>query len=467
MNTFLSRKPVLSQEGFIGREELLHWLADLLSRPSPQNCNLTGEPRSGKTSVLYQAYDRRIGLPPGAHGIYVWLRLAGLPDHQSGTFWRTMLVRLQDEQTRAGIERDVQVPQDEREIFDVLDETIELLVGEEDLKRLVFFIDDFDLLLAGIGSQDLDWLRSLATRYGEVLAFVITSSDSLVDLSDQLLAREQTSTAHAVSPFANMFHSRPLGLLTESEAVRLCREAAVSEGQPPLTEDEITFLLQEAGRHPAMLKVACGYLFEARADGESGQIYEDVRGDVRLDGQVSWLCRRLWERRSRVERDTLAALVEGKPVADEIVLTFLKKHLGLVERRCDNLTLFADAFAYWVGRELQKSEAPPVVAETAVSQAAVPAAGELNYIPEQRLAIVDEQEIRLTSLESRLLAYFLAHKNSVRTVDDLLSNVWGPGKTRAVVEKAVNRLRAKIEHDPKRPRFILNARGEGYLLRLD
>jgi len=76
------------------------------------------------------------------------------------------------------------------------------------------------------------------------------------------------------------------------------------------------------------------------------------------------------------------------------------------------------------------------------------------------------EEIRLTPLENRLLVYFLENVNVVCTTDELLKNIWGHNKTRAVVEKGVNRLRTKIEIDPKRPRFILSARGEGYLLRL-
>ena len=44
-------------------------------------------------------------------------------------------------------------------------------------------------------------------------------------------------------------------------------------------------------------------------------------------------------------------------------------------------------------------------------------------------------------------------------------NLVGAGKTRSVVEKGVSRLREKIEADPKRPRYLLSAWGEGYLLR--
>ncbi|MCA9925463.1 MAG: winged helix-turn-helix domain-containing protein, partial [Anaerolineales bacterium] len=89
-----------------------------------------------------------------------------------------------------------------------------------------------------------------------------------------------------------------------------------------------------------------------------------------------------------------------------------------------------------------------------------------DYIPASRtVRLSSGEEVRLTPLENRLLVYFLEHVNTVCTIDELLANVWGPNKSRGVVEKGVNRLRVKIEQDPKRPRFILSARGEGYLLR--
>jgi DNA-binding response OmpR family regulator len=136
----------------------------------------------------------------------------------------------------------------------------------------------------------------------------------------------------------------------------------------------------------------------------------------------------------------------------------LTRHLGLLEKREGELVLFADAFAYWVEQLLHAPK------DTAVP--APPVTDELLYDSQTRMVRVDGREVRLTSLEGRLLDYFLAHKNEVCTVENLLEDVWGPGKSRSVVEKAVNRLRTKVERDPKRPRFILSARGEGYLLRL-
>jgi DNA-binding winged helix-turn-helix (wHTH) protein len=88
-----------------------------------------------------------------------------------------------------------------------------------------------------------------------------------------------------------------------------------------------------------------------------------------------------------------------------------------------------------------------------------------QHEPDTRVLYIDERIVRLTKLENRMLRYFVEHANEVCTVEALLENVWGAGKTRSVVEKGVSRLREKIEVDPKRPRYLLSAWGEGYLLR--
>ena len=199
---FLSREPALKQTEFVGRTAEIDWMADKLGRQVPQNCNLVGEPRSGKTSLLYQVYEQEIGLPPGENGLYVWLRLAELPHHDSLSFWRLLAKRLCKAQVKAGLlPETMTIPtKDTDELFEALDECLEMLLEEAGLQRLVILIDDFDLLVweGGIGKRDLDWLRALATRYGRSLAFVIASTDALVTLIDSLTGPTD------VSPFANL-----------------------------------------------------------------------------------------------------------------------------------------------------------------------------------------------------------------------------------------------------------------------
>jgi hypothetical protein len=87
------------------------------------------------------------------------------------------------------------------------------------------------------------------------------------------------------------------------------------------------------------------------------------------------------------------------------------------------------------------------------------------HMPEEKKAVMGEKQVYLTPLENRILSYLMEHANKVCTTEELLENVWGAGRSRSAVEKGVSRLRIKIESDPARPRYILSAWGEGYLLR--
>lgn len=467
---FLGREPVAEAEDFMGRRAEIRWLADKLGREMPQNCNIVGEPRIGKSSLLQYVYRNQIGLPKGMNGVYVWLRLVELSDYSPDSFWHFVVKRVVHALKRHGLDVNDDVLNepnlDARDLFDALDEMLEQIIESGELARIILLIDDFDVLVyQGIQSRDLDWLRSLVTRYGEVLAFVISSTDSLVRLSERILQHEDESGRQMVSPFANIFHNLQMGLMSRADAEALCREAAVAEGVSALSEADIDFLLLEAGRHPAMLKIGVGYLFEAQRLSEPNEIYEDARSDFLFDGHVRWLSQNLFTRRTMEEKQALLELANDTAVTcDPIIINRLKRQLGLVEKRNGRLSLFSNAFQHWTQR--QKIEEP----ETEFDKETVDAAASeptFEYVaPSRTVRFSNGEEVRLTPLENRLLSYFLENANKVCTTDELLKNIWGSNKTRAVVEKAVNRLRTKIEVDQKRPRFILSARGEGYLLRI-
>lgn len=76
----------------------------------------------------------------------------------------------------------------------------------------------------------------------------------------------------------------------------------------------------------------------------------------------------------------------------------------------------------------------------------------------------DGQQIPLTPLEFDLLMTLAQSPAKVFTRDALLETVWGYRHTAdtRLVNVHVQRLRAKIEHDPDRPEILLTVRGIGY-----
>ena len=92
------------------------------------------------------------------------------------------------------------------------------------------------------------------------------------------------------------------------------------------------------------------------------------------------------------------------------------------------------------------------------------AVGGLEIDPGAFTVTRDGEEIALTATEFRLLLELARRPKQVFTRELLLELVWNYdylGDSR-LVDAAVQRLRAKIEDDPKQPKLIRTVRGVGY-----
>jgi two-component system OmpR family response regulator len=74
------------------------------------------------------------------------------------------------------------------------------------------------------------------------------------------------------------------------------------------------------------------------------------------------------------------------------------------------------------------------------------------------------REVALTAKEFDLLLFFARHPGRVYNRTELLDKVWGYGHDgyEHTVNSHINRLRAKIEADPAKPRHVLTVWGVGY-----
>lgn len=94
------------------------------------------------------------------------------------------------------------------------------------------------------------------------------------------------------------------------------------------------------------------------------------------------------------------------------------------------------------------------------------ALGELTIDFAQHRVTVANEEIDLTPIEYRLLAYLAQNSGRVVTQDLLLEHVWGEeyvGESH-LLQVNMNRLRRKIETDPTHPRYLITKMGVGYYL---
>jgi two-component system KDP operon response regulator KdpE len=86
---------------------------------------------------------------------------------------------------------------------------------------------------------------------------------------------------------------------------------------------------------------------------------------------------------------------------------------------------------------------------------------------EDRKVLRDGQEVHLTPIEFDLLRVLAQHPGRLVTQRQLLQEVWGPQYVDEshYLRVHVAHIRAKIESDPSRPRYLITEPGVGYRLR--
>jgi two-component system KDP operon response regulator KdpE len=101
--------------------------------------------------------------------------------------------------------------------------------------------------------------------------------------------------------------------------------------------------------------------------------------------------------------------------------------------------------------------------------AAVLQFGALRIDLARREAQGAEGEVHLTPLEYRVLASLARHLGSIVMQRQLIREVWGPERQddSRSLRVCIKNLRAKLEPDPRQPRYLVTDTGLGYRLRAD
>jgi len=102
-------------------------------------------------------------------------------------------------------------------------------------------------------------------------------------------------------------------------------------------------------------------------------------------------------------------------------------------------------------------------------QTAVLRLGEVQIDLARREAYGPQGELRLTPLEYRVLESLARHTGLIVRQAQLIREVWGPERQNDTgsLRVCMKNLRAKIEPDPRRPRYLVTEAGLGYRLRAD
>lgn len=89
---------------------------------------------------------------------------------------------------------------------------------------------------------------------------------------------------------------------------------------------------------------------------------------------------------------------------------------------------------------------------------------DLAIFPQQHKAVLDDEEVKLTGMEFRLLVLFAGHPGKVFNRDELLNELKGIDADvySRSIDILMSRLRQKLGDSPKQVRFIKTLRNVGY-----
>jgi DNA-binding response OmpR family regulator len=154
--------------------------------------------------------------------------------------------------------------------------------------------------------------------------------------------------------------------------------------------------------------------------------------------------------------------------SSDVPIVFLSAHNQLAER-VQGLQIGADDYIGKPFEPLELLARIEAVLRRRDTDTVVPLArlrqGDITLDPvEHKAFLANGRMADLTPIEFRLLYYLMKNAGRVLSADQILNKVWRyeDGSGNNLVAVYIRRLRAKIEHDVKHPRYIITLPNLGY-----
>ncbi len=435
-----------SPENFHGRETEIINIIRVITARNPDSYAIYGLRTVGKTTLL-----KYLMAPDGAlHDYEDYVA----PDYRPGGKSRLLFVYISFHQYQVGYGvirtlaenlRDVLRQHDHPAQYNIGDEPaprekmIEMLrMALDDLRddhvRVVFLMDDFDAALAVVDDEDDRLLRVLS----DLSVLIITTESPISQLRPDL---------GRTSPLLGILRPEALSTMNDQSARELLT-TPLAEVNATLTEKELNFLINVAGRMPYLLLSAGELYFNMRQEyPEMTEIIADKHATETLREQfvqrlLGWphiddVMNRLWRYLKPEEQKALLRLINARRPEELVGLEVTLSRLATM-----GLTVL----------DIKQGGYRPF---------GLILVRFLQQLPDEKPISSAEHPIlnNLSPLDSRLLTYFLKHPNTVCRFETLQTEVWddGSGSKRAL-EAAVHRIRQLL---PK-GEAIRNVRGKGY-----
>jgi WD40 repeat protein len=300
-NPYIVGHPVKSTEMFQGREDVFQFIADNLSGPvQDRTLVLHGQRRTGKTSILYQLLQGRLG--EGFIPVLVDMQELALLVSNTGDFLGELAYQLARTARKAGVEIKEPAPDvfaaSPIRAFNRFLDALEDQLGDQ---RVVVMFDEFELIESKIaqGKLDadlLDYFRSLM-QHRSRLIFIFTGTHRLEEMSQDYW-----------SIFFNIALYRRVSFLSLDEAARLIREPVA--GALDIDELAVEKIINLTNGHPYFIQLICWALVNhCNAQERSYATINDINQvlqEILTTGEAHFAY--IWQQASGAERLALAGL---------------------------------------------------------------------------------------------------------------------------------------------------------------
>jgi hypothetical protein len=425
-------------------------------------CAIVGLSNTGKSWLLRTLCQREIQAdhlgPHADEYLFVYIDCNSMLELSEQGFYEAILRATRDVLTRQGIDETL-LSETETHYRGVIesDHTFRVplsfneaivALSERLQRRIVFLFDEFDEPFAALDGRVFLNLRALKDRYGVGLCYVTATEKPLN------AARQEA----AVSEFSELFAGRTrwLSMLDRDDATQIIEAQARAEGVT-LENDQVGFVLRQAGGHPGLVQAATQVLLrvEVGAPQDLRQRGLTLARDT-LDSApvVHTECAKLWQQLEEGEREALMRLVTlGTEQVNEAKIQSLQRK-GILSETAQPPTIFGQLFERFTRRQRLIREGAVRGVQVDVDSGDVWVDG----VPAPTL----------TELEYRLLLLLYGRLDKICDKYQIVEAVWGEAYIDQVddarIEKLVSRLRTKVEQDPSAPCYLITMRGRGYKL---
>lgn len=406
--------------------------------------SLVGVSNIGKTALMRRLNETRA---QNQRGAFVYVDCNTMPERTARAFFiaigRALAEKLQTDDARQLTDEMINAESATDFAFNFERGLVRALAALP--RPLVLLLDDFDEAYQSLEPQVFLNLRAFKDRHGDALAYVTATNREFARLP---MSREQGELVELCAP-----HIHFLSFMARDDTREFCRRYAAQE-RVTFSDADLAFVCDNADGHPGLaLAVCCALGNITGAPTRNAQqdrvIHQLVQPNLAADPNVRIECEKIWRDLDPEEQTALYDLERGDESSNARRGLIAKQ---IIRKNEADWVIFSRLFADFARRQ-QLAQQPHARGV---------------YVDAGAAFIEGKRVEELTDLEYRLLTFLYGKMDRVCDKYSIVENVWGQQFIDEVddarIEKLISRLRAKIEPDATKPRYLVSVRGRGYKL---